>query len=108
MAKFKQSLIVDKKRAERIKESLDWKEGDVQDSHLGEDETFTETAVFGNGLEMDIKCCGTQEGEAWTEAVLFTKEGIGVAVSEPSDDFFGEWELYYKDDIYHVDVTLAV
>lgn len=68
-------------------------------NHLGEDDTFIETANFGNGFEMDVKCCGTQDGPAWTEAVLF-KNGSEVCCSEPDEDFFGDWALECDGDTF--------
>lgn len=66
---------------------------------FGEDDTFVKTAVFYNGYEMDVKCCGVQfrEGEvnvAWTEAVLFNEKGYEIACSVPSDEYLGDWVLY--------------
>ena len=59
--------------------------------------TITYTAVFADGYEMDIKCCGVEyrEGESnlpWTEAVLF-RNGGEVCCTEPSEEFFGKWEM---------------
>ena len=78
---------------------------------MGEEETITHTANFGNGIEMDIKVCGVQfideEGTTntpWTEAVLF-ENGCQVACSEPGEDFFGEWEFSYGDTVYRAIVT---
>lgn len=75
---------------------------------LGEDDTITNTVVFDNGIEMDIKCCGVQfiEGEsnlAWTEAVLFDG-GAEVCCSEPSDEYLGKWELEYNGDKFIVTI----
>ncbi len=53
MAEFKQTIIVNKERAWAIKKALAWKEGDRDDLRLIEDETIIETAVFGDGMEMD-------------------------------------------------------
>lgn len=76
---------------------------------MGEKETITHTANFGQGIEMDIKVCGVSFMEGipnmpWTEAVLF-ENGCQVACSEPGEDFFGEWELSYGDTVYRVIVT---
>ena len=76
-----------------------WLSNNDDTNHLGEDDTFIETANFGNGFEMDVKCCGTQDGPAWTEAVLF-KNGSEVCCSEPSEDFFGDWILEYNGDTF--------
>lgn len=76
-----------------------WLSSNDDINHLGEDDTFIETANFGNGFEMDIKCCGTQDGSAWTEAVLF-KNGSEVCCSEPGEDFFGDWILECDGDTF--------
>ena len=73
---------------------------------FGEDETITVTANFGNGYEMDIKCCGADDETAWTEAVLFY-HGSEVCCSEPSDEFLGEWELKTGSDKYIVNVVIG-
>lgn len=71
---------------------------------LSEDATISVTANFGNGIEMDIKCCGVKFYEeesnlAWTEAVLFD-HGSEVACTEPEDEFLGEWTLEYDGETY--------
>ncbi len=62
--------------------------------HLGEDEAVIHTAKFTDGVEVDVKCCGTQDGDesAWTEAVLFV-DGVQFAMTEVEDEYFGEWRL---------------
>jgi hypothetical protein len=64
-------------------------------------ETLSETAVFDNGYEIDIKLCSADDGGYWTEAVLFWN-GSEVCCTEPCDDFFGEWELECDGTIYSV------
>jgi len=76
---------------------------------MGEDETIVNTAKFENGYQLDIKCCGVQfhAGEvntAWTEAVLFDKNGTELYCSEVSDAYFGDWEIEYDGDTYFVSV----
>jgi len=72
---------------------------------MGEDDTITFTAKFDNGYEADIKCCGTQDDVAWTEAVLFDENGVQVAYSEPDSSILGDWELYDWDgNTYRVKV----
>lgn len=68
---------------------------------MGEDDTWSKTAVFDNGIEMDIKLCGSRDGVSWTEAVLF-RNGSEVCCSEVSDEFFGEWSLEFNNDEYIV------
>lgn len=80
---------------------------------LGEDETITHTAVFSNGYQMDIKCCGVQYNEnettntAWSEAVLFDKQNNQIAYTEPCDTYFGEWQLEANGNEYTANVIEA-
>ena len=78
--------------------------GKNEDECLNENQTLTYTAVFKNGYEMDIKVCGVEyiDGEdnsAWTEAVLF-HYGSEVACTEPSDEFFGTWEMHDGNKVF--------
>lgn len=75
---------------------------------MSEDETFTKTAKFRNGYEMDIKCCGADDDVAWCEAVLFDENGSQVAYTDPSDDFFDEWELEDNGITYIVRVKKEI
>lgn len=109
--KHEKELKITKKLADYINRLLT--EGDKD---FGEDETITETVVFDDGHEMDIKVCGVQweEGEdntAWTEAVLYESDGAfgwayEVCCSEPSDEFLGEWEMEHRKDKYIVNVIV--
>ena len=79
------------------------------DECLGEDGAIVYTANFGDGYEMDIKCCGVRyfEGDAnmpWTEAVLFLN-GSELRCSEPSEDFEGEWVITYGGEDFIVDIV---
>ena len=78
----------------------------LQQQILCEEDTFSETAVFPNGCQMDIKICGTDEEPAWTEAVLFNKEGYELCCSDVSDEFIGEWHLVYENNSYTVIVDV--
>lgn len=78
---------------------------------LDEDDTIIYTAIFENGMEMDIKCCGVRYHEedddcntAWSEAVLF-RNGCEVGCEYGEDSFEGEWEMEYDDDMYIADVV---
>lgn len=75
------------------------------DEDFGEDLTITKTAVFDNGFEMDIKCCGCRDEVAWTEAVLF-HNGSEVCCTEPCDEFLGEWECTNDVNTYIVNVVV--
>ena len=103
-------IKISKNKFREIAKLLTW-----GDKDFGEDSTITETAVFDDGFEMSIKCCGVKweecgDNTAWTEAVLF-EDAMGgwvvpVSYSEPSDHFLGEWKLSYGEDTYIVNVVL--
>lgn len=46
-----------------------------EDEFQNEDDTITYTAVFPDGKQMDVKCCGSQDEVSWREAVLFDRNG---------------------------------
>lgn len=70
------------------------------------DTTFSATAHFRNGREMDVKICPDDEGgDPWSEAVLFNEKGGQLTCTDPGEDFFGDWELPYDGDLYVVHVT---
>lgn len=71
---------------------------------LPEEETFTRTAVFPCGYAMDVKCCGSDDGPAWTEAVLFLN-GSEVCCTDPEDTYLGRWELEHDGNTYVVNVV---
>lgn len=95
---YTRDIIVDSKLADKINYLLT--EGDEE---FGEDSVITKTAIFNNGFEMDIKCCGCHDDVAWTEAVLL-RNGSEVCCTEPCDEFFGEWECTNDEDTYTVRV----
>jgi len=97
---YRKEIRITKKLADEINHLLT-----VVDKNFGDDSTISVTAIFDNGSEMDIKCCGSNEEPAWTEAVLF-HNGSEVCCSDPSDEFVGEWELRNDEDIYIVNVTV--
>lgn len=70
----------------------------------GNNNTIVHTAGFPNGMQMDIKCCGSQEGPSWAEAVLFNRYGQEVACTEVRESYTGSWTLLYGDVVYTVDV----
>lgn len=73
----------------------------LHNSEFHDFDTATYTVCFNNNIEMDIKVCGSDDGEPWTEAVLF-KNGYEVACSDVDEEFFGEWSLEYDGTIYEV------
>lgn len=70
----------------------------------GEDGCISKTAVFPNGVEVDIKCCGCDDDVSWTEGVLFD-HGSEVCCTEPGDEFLGDWEFECGDARYVVHVV---
>lgn len=108
--RYAKEIVIGKGEADMINKYLHVEpacEGDC----LGEDETITHTAVFDNGVEIDIKCCGVQYHEddtanvAWTEGVLF-HNGYECC-SEPDDEYFGEWFFEHDGNEYIVVVTIS-
>lgn len=71
-----------------------------EDKHLPESETITYTVQFSDGCQMDIKCCGVDNGPAFTEAVLFDKNGGQLAFTEPEEEYLGSWTLEYNGISY--------
>lgn len=109
--RYEKTITVNKAAADIIERYL-LVEPTCEEECLSEDETIIYTAVFDNGIEVDIKCCGVQYDEneefntAWTEAVMFRGHSE-VCFSDPADMFFGEWELEYDGDEYIVIVEVA-
>lgn len=69
-----------------------------------EDNTLSNTVTFSDGMQMDIKCCGCQDGPSWCEAVLFDKNGMELACSEVEDEYTGNWLITYDGIGYLADV----
>jgi hypothetical protein len=106
--KYEQEVVVGKEKAAIINRYLTVEPKDYGEC-LGEDETISFSVTFDDGNIMDIDCCGVQfrEGEsnlAWTQAVLFTKNGAEICHSEIEEDFFGQWILEANDNQYIVNV----
>lgn len=68
----------------------------AEDKFQGEDNTISYTAVFPDGKQMDVKCCGCRDESSWTEAVLFDKNGCELCCSEPEYKYAGTWELEHE------------
>lgn len=71
-----------------------------EDEFQPEDDTIVYTAVFPDGKQMDIKCCGGQDEASWTEAVLFCEHGAFLCCTDPDVDYEGTWELEYEGTRY--------
>lgn len=74
--------------------------------YQGEDNTITHTARFPDGMEMDIKCCGSDDASSWAEAVLFD-HGSEVACSEVCESYLGTWTLEHDGILYVTEVAIA-
>ena len=72
----------------------------TEEQFQDEDHTISNTVVFPDGMQMDVKCCGAQEACSWTEAVLFDENGCEVCHSEVSDQYDGTWELVHQNRRY--------
>ena len=99
--KYFEKLIVKKEELAFINKALTFEPKNENEVVIGEDNNIIHTVTFPNGYFMDIKCCGVQYQEdsnntAWTEAVLFDKEGYEVSCSEVEEEYTGLWEL--EDD----------
>lgn len=71
-----------------------------EDDYQDENNTVSYTVTFPDGVQMDIKCCGSQDGASWTEAVLFDRYGNQIGCSEPGGEFFGAWEIDNNGTVY--------
>lgn len=77
-----------------------------EDEYQGEDNTISVTAVFPDGMEMDVKCCGCDDAPSWTEAVLF-RDGSEVCCTDVEEEFPGPWELDYNGRRYIAIVSVS-
>ena len=73
------------------------------DETLNTLESISFTVRFSEAIEADIKICGDDEEEYWTEMVLFNN-GCEVCCTDIGEleDFFGEWECEYNETKYIV------
>lgn len=77
-----------------------------EDEFQGEDNTISVTAVFPDGMEMDVKCCGCNNDPSWTEAVLF-QNGSEVCCTDVEEEFLGPWELDFNGCRYIAIVSVS-
>ena len=55
---------------------------------------FDKEVVFADGRRMAIQVIGCGEEEpAWSQGVLFSKEGNEIGCTEPCESFLGEWTV---------------
>ena len=109
---YNKTLYITRRESEIIHKYLTV-EPTCEEECLGEDETISREVVFPDGVRMSIDVCGVQyrEGEptntAWTQAVLFSKEGSQLTHTDVCEDYLGTWELEYGGRIYSVTVKEA-
>lgn len=103
MAKYHQVVTIPKELAETIDKYLN---ASGKDKYQGKDNSIRCTAVFPDGMEMNIVCCGVQDGPSWAEAILFTRSGMDLCWTQPSEEFLGDWELEFRGTTYSVTVAV--
>lgn len=111
--KYEKTLKITAEDAKRISYWLSEPkdETDHRKNYLSEG-AYCKTIEFDNGIEMDIRCCGTKyrndglSNAMWCEAVLF-KNDCEVGRSGAEDSFVGVWELEYNDDTYIANIVIA-
>lgn len=100
-SRHERTLRIDRALDRRIWQNL---RATRAESRQHEDNTISVTAIFDDGSQVDVKCCGSQDGPSWTEAVLFDRNGHELDFTQPSETFTGEWELTCDEDTYVVHV----
>lgn len=93
--------------------TLDETESSLLEKYLSEpgsqpkDKTFVKTVKFPDGMQMDVKCCQSQDKTSWTEAVLFLPNGVEINCAAPRDTFIGSWEIKYNNRMYKTTVKAS-
>lgn len=99
---YKVNVAVDSVLLQQVNK---WLTARAPEEFQNENNTVSVTAVFPDGCEMDIKCCGCQSEPSWTEAVLFNAKGGELCCTDPSDRFAGEWKLEHDETSYIATLT---
>ena len=73
------------------------------------DSNLVYTAKFGDGYEVDLKFCPSDDGNPWAEFVMFYY-GFEVSCSDclDLDEIWDGMEFYEDDETYYVGVMEAV
>ena len=97
-------IEIEQAEIERLEKTM--RDGKSLDGGKGKEPTYTWTAKFQDGTEVDVKVCDAEEegGGAWSEAVLFDENGCELSCTEPDDTLAGDWYLFDGDDMYIVHV----
>lgn len=86
-------LLVDPNEARKIQNLLEMEMEEVYAKYgYKRNECITYTSKFTNNVEMEISLCFADEGNPYTQAVLY-KNGQEISRSDCEDTFFGEWRL---------------
>lgn len=102
-----QNIVISKKEMKLINDLLNLSGEEIYQKYgYKRDETITHTAVFPNGIEVDIKLviC-EEEDKPYTEGVLF-QNGSEVMCTDCDDTYDGEWELECNGIEYVVNVIV--
>lgn len=112
---YTESISIPKKELETIKKYVslpncnEYTENpSIPLNYQGEDNTMSYTATFENNIEIDIKCCGSNNGPSWIEAVMF-ENGQELYCSECYDNILDTVSFTTDNgDVYNVIVCEEV
>lgn len=107
MKTMKQIIKISKKEAERINDLLNLTGNEIYQKYgFKRDESICYTAIFPDGVEMDIKLV-ICEGEfyPYTEAILYDN-GAELGFTVPCGEYMGEWD--FEDEMNDVKYIVVV
>lgn len=99
-----QTITIGRSAADKIQGFIDAGPGLDDSAYQGSNNAISYTANFGDGFEIDVKCCGCDDEGSWAEAVLF-ENGHEVCCTEPEYTFLGVWEIEFGGNTYRVNVA---
>lgn len=101
-----QNIVISKKEMDLINDLLLLRDDEIYQKYgYKRDETITHTARFPNGIEADIKLVICDEGESYTEGILF-QNGVELTHTECENIYEGEWCFEYDGIEYIVNVIV--
>lgn len=100
---MKKTIFVSKKELNFINDLLSLNGQQIYKKYgLQRNDVISNTAVFPNDVEIDIKLViGEDEDYPYTEGILFVKNAEAL-VSEPEEEYEGEWKFVYDGKTYTV------
>ena len=106
-------VCIPKKQLEFWEKMLSSENIDYDEQKWGQYETvFLENIKFEDGYEIDLKVNtnSREDGDLFSEAVLFDSDGGQVSCTDPEYELKGEWNLYRTDENgneirYHLNVV---